>query len=220
LLSGCPKRIGMAKPREHVHLFYTDKVAGAADVEARFTLPVVPEAEKKVAEMLNSHNVNPENYAVLVPSSAHPDKCWPREKFAALADMIAERFNMSIVTTGTISEKPVCDEVRKTAKTAVVNLAGQTNILELTALLRSAKLVICNDTGPGHIAAALGIPMVMLFGRTNPARVAPYRRANCFAAVDPEGRGTIIDSPDPKHHIKNITVEQVYQKITEQLKTG
>jgi heptosyltransferase-1 len=238
LLSGCPRRIGMAKPRERVHLFYTDKVApptgsihvvdhylemvkcaGVTDVEVRFTLPVGPEAEKKVADLLNSHNVNRENYAVLVPSSAHPDKCWPREKFAALADMIAERFGMSIVTTGTISEKPICDEVRKMAKTAVVNLAGQTNIRELAAVLRSAKLVICNDTGPGHIAAALGIPMVMLFGRTNPARVAPYRRANCFVAVDPEGRGSIIDSPDPKHHIKNVTVEQVYQKITEQLKT-
>jgi len=85
------------------------------------------------------------------------------------------------------------------------------------ALFRPAKLVISNDTGPGHIAAALGVPLVILFGRTNPARVAPYRRADCFAAVDPDGRGSIIDSPNPKHHIKNITVEQVYQKVRRQL---
>lgn len=236
-LSGCPRRFGMAKPREFVHFFYTDKVApalgsihvvdhylkmvscaGASDVEARFVLPVDSEAEKKVAHLLISHNVNPENYAVLVPSSAHPDKCWPRDRFAALADMMAKQFGMSIVTTGTSSEKAIGDEVGKLAKTAVVNLAGQTNIRELVALFRPAKLAISNDTGPGHIAAVLGIPLVILFGRTNPARVAPYQRADCFAAVDPEGRGSIIDSPDPKHHIKNITVEQVYQKIAEQLK--
>ena len=235
-LSGCPRRFGMAKPREYAHVFYTNKVApalgsihlvdhylkmvgcaGASDVEAQFVLPVDPEAEKKVAHLLIGHNVNPENYAVLVPSSAHPDKCWPRESFAALADMIAERFGISIVTTGTSSEKSIGDEVGKLVKTAVVNLAGQTNIRELVALFRLAKLVISNDTGPGHIAAALGVPLVILFGRTNPARVAPYRRADCFAAVDPDGRGSIIDSPNPKHHIKNITVEQVYQKVRQQM---
>ncbi|MGB2864690.1 MAG: glycosyltransferase family 9 protein [Sedimentisphaerales bacterium] len=235
-LSGCKKRFGMANAREYAHVFYTDKVApalgsihlvdhylkmvgcaGASDVEARFVLPVDPEAEKKVAHLLISHNVNPENYAVLVPSSAHPDKCWPRERFAALADMIAERFGMSIVTTGTSSEKSIGDEVGKLAKTAVVNLAGQTNIRELVALFRPANLAISNDTGPGHIAAALGVPLVILFGRTNPARVAPYQRADCFAAVDPEGRGSIIDSPDPKHHIINITVEQVYQEVCKQM---
>ena len=235
-LSGCPRRFGMTKPREYAHIFYTNKVApgfgsihlvdhylkmvscaGASDVEARFVLPVDPEAEKKVARLLISYNVNPENYAVLVPSSAHPDKCWPREKFAALAGMIAERVGMSIVTTGTSSEKSFGDEVGKLAKTAVVNLSGQTNIRELVALFRPANLAISNDTGPGHIAAALGVPLVILFGRTNPARVAPYQRADCFAAVDPEGRGSIIDSPDSKHHIKNITVEQVFQKVCKQL---
>ena len=235
-LSGCKKRLGMANAREHSHVFFTDRVApdpdsihvvdhylkmagyaGASDVEAKFVLPVDPEAGKKAARLLNSHNVNPENYAILVPSSAHPDKCWPRERFAALADMIAERFGMSIITTGTSREKSIGDEVGKLAKTAVVNLAGQTNIRELVALFRPANLAISNDTGPGHIAAALGIPMVMLFGRTNPARVAPYQRADCFAAVDPDGRGSIIDSPDQKHHIKNITVEQVFQKVCKQL---
>jgi len=57
----------------------------------------------------------------------------------------------------------------------------------------------------------------MLFGRTNPARVAPYGRKNSFAAVEPFGRGLIINSTDPKHNIKEVTVEDVFKKVCKQL---
>jgi ADP-heptose:LPS heptosyltransferase len=77
--------------------------------------------------------------------------------------------------------------------------------------------VVSNDTGPGHIAAALGVPVVLIFGRSNPARVAPYGRSHCVAAVEPDGRGFNADSKDPKHDIKAITVDEVYQKVCEQL---
>jgi ADP-heptose:LPS heptosyltransferase len=83
--------------------------------------------------------------------------------------------------------------------------------------LKGARLVVSNDTGPGHIAAALGVPVVLIFGRSNPARVAPYGRPHCVAAVEPDGRGFDADSADPKHDIKLITVDEVYQKVCEQL---
>jgi ADP-heptose:LPS heptosyltransferase len=85
------------------------------------------------------------------------------------------------------------------------------------ALFKSARLVISNDTGPGHIAAALGVPLVMMFGRVNPIRLEPYRRKHCVMAIEPDGRGVSINNFDPKYDIKLITVEQVYKKITEQL---
>ena len=87
----------------------------------------------------------------------------------------------------------------------------------LSVLLKAARLVISNDTGPGHIAAALGVPLVMIFGRSNPVRVAPYARPQCVAAIEPDKRGLQPDSPDPKHNINNITVPQVYQKVCEQM---
>jgi ADP-heptose:LPS heptosyltransferase len=83
--------------------------------------------------------------------------------------------------------------------------------------MKSARLVVSNDTGPGHIAAALNTPVVMIFGYSNPARVAPYGRSHCVVAVEPDGRGFIDDSKDPKHNIKAVTVDEVYQKVCEQI---
>jgi ADP-heptose:LPS heptosyltransferase len=86
----------------------------------------------------------------------------------------------------------------------VANFAGLTNLPELIALLKGARLVVGNDTGPPHIAAALGTPVVVIFGRSNPARVAPYRREHSLVAVEPLQRGFKPDSADPRHSILNI----------------
>jgi ADP-heptose:LPS heptosyltransferase len=77
---------------------------------------------------------------------------------------------------------------------------------------------VSNDTGPGHIAAALGVPLVMIFGRVNPARLAPYRRPHCVAAIEPFSRDFEIRSNKPKYDIKAVTVDYVYRKVREQLK--
>ena len=88
---------------------------------------------------------------------------------------------------------------------------------ELVELLRAARLVVSNDTGPGHIAAALGTPLVMMYSWSNPERIAPYGRSECMVAREPYSRGFEIKSIDAKHSIKNITIDEVYQKACEQL---
>jgi heptosyltransferase I len=107
--------------------------------------------------------------------------------------------------------------LKEKAQVPVTNLAGQTSLKELVALLRVAKLVISNDTGPGHIAAALGTPLVLIFSWSNPARIAPYGRTECMVANEPYSRGEKIRSTDPEHDIRAITVEQVHKKVCEQL---
>ncbi len=235
-LSGCNKRFGRTGAREFAHIFYTDKVpqgtdcahlvdyylemirmAGAGEVSVEFVLPRKPAAAESIDRLLTSHGTASNNYAVLVPGSAHRDKCWPTERFAELADKIAAQFGLSIVATGTEPEASVVERLSKKANVPITNLAGQTSISELMALLGGAKLVVSNDTGPGHIAAGSGVPLVLIFGRSNPVRVAPYGRKECAVAIDPEGRGLDINSTDPRHDIKAITVDQVYQKVREQL---
>ena len=125
--------------------------------------------------------------------------------------------SLSIIATGTASERKAVEKLREKANVPLTNFAGRTNLGELIALLKTAKLVVSNDTGPGHIAAALGTPLVLIFGRTNPARVAPYKRNDCVVAVEPDGRGK-LNSADLKHDIKTITVDEVYQKVCEQIK--
>jgi lipopolysaccharide heptosyltransferase I len=235
-LTRCKKRFGIARARELAHFFYTNKVEQDADcihlvdyylkiiktitdseAHPHFVFPRDSSAADSVSGLLASHNIKTDNYAVFVPGSVHADKCWPTQRFAALADKISPQFNLPVVATGTESENDIVENIKNLADVSIANLTGKTSLTELVALLKTAKLVVTNDTGPGHIAAALGVPLVMIFGRSNPARVAPYARPQCVVAIEPAGRGLRPDSPKPKHNINNITVAQVYQKVCEQL---
>ena len=229
----------MANAREFGRIFYTHKVsqnqdcihlvdyylkivktAGASDVDVQFVFPQDVMAADSIRKLLAKHDIQPDNYAVLVPGSARKDKRWPVERFAALADRIRSQFGLSIVAAGNASEVNLADWLRSLSNVPVVNLAGQTSLKELVALLKEARLVVTNDTGPGHIAAALGTPLVMMFGRVNPARLAPYGKSNCVVAIEPHNRGLVIRSKDPKFDIKNITTDDVYEKVCEQIKRG
>ena len=231
-VTGCGKRFGMQEAKEFAHLFYTDRIeqdsscihlvdyylrmtvaAGAQKGKPEFKLPEDVKAEEAIEKVLTEHKVNLDNYVVLVPGAARDEKCWGVWNFSEIADAIAEKFGPSIVATGSQGERKLVDILQELAHTNVVNLAGRTTVGELTALLKKASLVVSNDTGPGHIAAALGVPVVMIFGPTNPARVCPYGRPECVAAVEPNERGIKADSFDPKHDIRNVTFEQVFEKV-------
>jgi ADP-heptose:LPS heptosyltransferase len=99
----------------------------------------------------------------------------------------------------------------------VTDFTGLTTLPELVALLKGARIVVSNDTGPGHIAAALGVPLAMIFGPSNPVRLFPYKRPETLAAVDPFGRGLKLQSSDPAHAIEAIGVDTVYEKVCEQI---
>ncbi len=235
-LSGSPRRTGPAETREPTGVFYTDKVpqrpetvhlvdyyldmvrtSGIEVGQVDFTLGQDEEASKSAGRILDRYGVNRGNYVILVPGSMHADKCWPAERFARIADAIAAEFAASVVIVGGPSETRLAQTVQQHCGEPVTNLAGCTSLAELMVLLRTARLVISNDTGPGHIAAAWGTPVIMIFGRSNPARVAPYGRPENVAAIEPFERGLIIDSTDPRHHVNNVTFEQVYEKVHQQL---
>ena len=235
-LSGCRKRFGMADARELAPVFYTNKIsvdktdihmvdyylktaeaAGANKREVEFVLGENPKAKASVKKLLSEQGVDRDNYVVFIPSSAHRDKCWPVERFAELAAKIHSRYKLPAVAIGTKSEADMVAELESMSNGRVVNLAGRTSLLELTELLRDAKLVVSNDTGPGHIAAALSRPLVFIFGLSNPARVGPYGMKESVVAIEPDSRPMEFKSNDPKYDIRNIMVNDVYSKVCEQL---
>lgn len=237
-ITGCKKRFGMANAREFAHIFYTHKIAqnrecihlvdyylkiiqavGATCTSVEFVLPPAPDASDSVDKLLKSHGIERNNYTVFVTGSAHEDKCWPVERFAALADKVSSQFGLPVVATGSAGETGTIEKLKSLTSATIINFAGRTSLSELMALLDWAKLVVSNDTGPGHIAAALGKPMVLIFGRSNPARVAPYGRSECIAAIEPFDRGFKADSIDPRHNIKSVTLDEVFQRVCEQLKS-
>ena len=236
-VTGCKRRFGMLTgAREFAHLFYTDKIsqepseihlvdyylkiaeaAGAKAGKVEFGLPEDAGAAETVKKLLKSHGVSLDKYFVIIPGAAKPEKIWPLERFAQLADKMSTRFGISIVTTGSSGEREYIEKLRAAAKSNIVNLAGQTSLKELIALLKGAMLVVSNDTGPGHIAAALGVPIVMIFGPTNPARLHPYNRPESIVGTDLKAMGMKIESFDLKYDIHNITIEQVFEKICQQI---
>jgi len=113
-------------------------------------------------------------YAVLLPGTNWPTKQWPIEHFAAIVEPLKRRFGLPSVVAGT-RDAPMLS--------GAVDLRGRTTLKQLVALIEKATLVIANDTGPMHIAAALGRPMIALFGPTNPLRTGPYRRLDTVLRV-------------------------------------
>jgi heptosyltransferase-1 len=234
-LSGCPQRVG-PRWREMAHLFYTISVPprlewvhvvdyylklveamGAADLGVEFVLPERPAAAAAARDLLSRQGIDSEHYAVVIPRSAQPSKCWPVERFAALVGRLTSEHGLAVAATGSQSEGAMIEEIRRRAGHSLANLAGRTSLPELVEVLRRAKFVVSNDTGPGHIAAALGRPLVMMFSWSNPLRVGPYGRPQCVVARDPASRGLANRSRDPRHSIRNVTLDEVYARAVEQL---
>lgn len=231
-LSRCPKRFGPVWGREFAHHFYTDTVLphaewvhvidyyakileamGAQERRIEFILPTKPKAKT----VLSCHGLEPERYAVIIPGSAQISKCWPADRFGALADKLASDHGLSVVATGGKGEAPMVQQIQGHAKCRILNLAGRTSLPELVEVLRHARIVISNDTGPGHIASALRRPLVMMFSWSNPLRVGPYNRPECIIARDLRTRGLAIKSTNPAHAIGHITFDEVFERVTEQL---
>jgi len=235
-LAGCKKRFGMKASREFAGPFYTHKIAqdddsihlidyyqkivsaaGASVKSYKFNLTSTKRAVDSVTGLLTEHGIKSGRYAVFVPGSAHAFKCWPVGNFAALADKVTSTFDLPIIAVGTSAEKAITGMLKSTSKVPITNFAGLTDIPQLIALLDGAKVVVSNDTGPGHIATALGVPVVLIFGVTNPARIRPYGRKDAVAAIEPESRGREIENSDPRYAIEAVTVEHVFEKVTYQL---
>jgi len=238
-LSGSPQRFGPAWGREFAHHFYTTAVRpqrewvhvidhymklieamGISDRRVEFVLPERPEAAAATRALLAQHGLEPGRYAVLIPGSAQVSKCWPAERFATLADRIASDHGLPVIATGSQAERATIERIQTLADKPVANLAGRTSLPELVEILRSARLVVSNDTGPGHIAAALGRPLVMMFSWSNPLRVGPYGRPECVIARDAADRGLAVKSTNPAHTIDHIAFDDVYAKVAEQLAGG
>ena len=115
----------------------------------------------------------PGQYVVLNPGAAWPNKRWPAERFGALAAAVLERRGLRSVVTWGPSERDLADAVCR-ASNGAAQPAPPTSIADLAVVMRDAALVISGDTGPLHIAAAMGAPLVGLYGPTWPERNGPW----------------------------------------------
>jgi len=110
---------------------------------------------------------------LLHPGARYWFKAWPAERFAELADRLNKVLGCRVLVGGDASDRGVAEVIRRRARSAPTVVAGRTTLLQLAALLKHCTLFIGNDNGPMHIAAALGTPVVALFGPSDPAVWGP-----------------------------------------------
>ena len=138
----------------------------------------IPVADKDRAEMdlLLANNGIDRQDAVLAinPVAQWPTKLWPEAHFAALADRIMHHYNVPVVFTGAPGDARPVSRILAAMRQPAIDLSGQTSLKQLAALYRRSCLVVSTDTGPMHLAAAMGTPVVALFGPTAPWRTGPF----------------------------------------------
>lgn len=114
-------------------------------------------------------------YAVVHPGSQLPTRRWPAERFAEVADQLAlDGFH--VVLTGTLKEEPLVRRVKDAMRAPAIDLSGRTSLGGLAAVVARARLVVCNDTGISHVAAAMRTPSVVIASGSDPARWAPLNK--------------------------------------------
>jgi ADP-heptose:LPS heptosyltransferase len=132
-------------------------------------------------------------YIVVHPGAFDEQRRWAPEKFARVADRLS-RQRLQVVLTGTAAEADAADAVAQCMRTRALNLAGRTSLGAMAVLLSRARLLVGNDTGTSHLAAALRVPSVIVFLHSNPARWAPLDR-RLHRVVGQPGLGRMDEVP-------------------------
>ena len=192
---------GFAAPREKsARLFYTSAISSArahaaeryVDLANHFAggdrpvpdLPVPPvPAQVALPEEL------PERYLLLLPGARWRSKCFPTALFGAAARRIMEKFPdlRAVIAGGRDAEEPARELVMRELPPDTVNLCGRTTLPELFETVRGAAGVLCNDSGPMHVAALMRRPLCAFFGATRPEATGPWgdpRRCRVFRRED------------------------------------
>ena len=177
----------------------------------------VSDARRSAArEFLRSYGVQTGDAPVvaLCPGSINSRaKRWPVERYAALADKLIERLNAKVLLVGSAAEAEVSAAVNAQMRHKAVDLTGKTSLAELVALLSLVDLLVTNDTGPAHIAAALGRPTLVIFGPTNPLTTRPFSPYGEIIREPPDCAPCMLrDCPIDHRCMTAITPEAVFER--------
>jgi predicted lipopolysaccharide heptosyltransferase III len=231
-LSGAPKRIGasrvQAKSRQRARVY--NKFAhlrlkemhtidynlalleplGIRNVRSLLRLGL-PESERtKARGLLHAGNIN-NDFVVVHPGSARPEKFWQPERWAAVIQHLQMRLQMPVAITGGTwrFEQEHISQIKQLAGTAVIDLSGKTDLLTLAAVIGRARLLVTVDSAAVHLAATQRTPQVILFGPTNPFHWRPRESAAVILQGDSGVPVTNFVPKQPRASMSQISTEAV-----------
>ena len=203
--------------------FHTHAVDWYLAVLPKLGVPVhrnfqwLPERPAIAAAVQTKWPANGARWIALQPGARWENKRWPAENYAGLVRSLAQTFpDVRFAILGAAEDQPDGETVARAEPQRSLNLCGQTSLLEMVEWLRRCQLMVTNDTGPMHVAAALGKPLAALFGPTEPHRTGPYGRLEDVLRID------LPCSPCLKSHctwekpeecLKAISPEMVFERV-------
>jgi lipopolysaccharide heptosyltransferase II len=195
---------------------------GSEIADQRMSLQVPEAAQTRVLQLLQELGINLKHpWIVIHPGATALSRRYPPERFAIVADQLVQQYSIPVIFTGTAPEQELVASIHQDMNVTSHSLVGCLDLGELTALLDLAPLLISNNTGPVHIAAAVGTPVVDLYALTNPQHT-PWEVPNrvlfhdvpcriCYKSICPEGH---------YHCLRLVEPETVVEAALELLQEG
>jgi lipopolysaccharide heptosyltransferase I len=220
--TGAPARIGFKEAREGSRFFYTHKIEGGKGIHAVdrylkmadfagcdisnvvFPLPVGLQTSSSIPASWSSGE-----YAVIVPGARWKTKKWPAEKFGKLAS----RLPLKTIIVGGKTDKDIADEIVSLSNGRATSLAGKTDFMELIEVIRHARFIVSNDSGPMHIAAALGVPVFAIFGPTDAGKTGPYGKGHTVIRENISCAPCFRRTCEDLKCMNSLSAERVYRII-------
>ena len=198
------------------------KGIGVPAGDIRYAVPISAQHESEVLALLRACDVQAEDRMVAInPMARWPTKLWEAQSFAALADRLEDE-GIRVVFTGGREDGPALDEISRLMTRRVRRVDGKTSLNQLAALYRRAQVVLTTDSGPMHLAVAVGTPVVALFGPTAPWRTGPYGANHVVLRADLScspcfKKQCLTAVYEERACMKRLTVDQVAHAVMEKI---
>ncbi len=206
-------------PAVHMKARHLNRLRSVVEFEdqayPKTALYISDQDKKYVDEIIRTQIGSAKKFVIICPSAADHRKRYSEEGFAELADRLTKSYGVAAVFLGDKGEgSEVVGRIIAKMKQPAVDLSGQTNLKQLSELLRRSSLAIVNDSGPMHIASYLDVPVMTLFGPTDPAVSAPWGKTGYFIKKDGNCKACDSGREDLEHHcMKSITSDEIFNAI-------
>ena len=215
-----PLQLPEWRSSRHEIYFYLNIIEQLANIENGTlkpdgTLSVSEVRQGEARALLRTHGVSGERRVIaLCPGSINSRaKRWPAERFATLGDRLITELDADVVLIGSDAELEISRQVSETMRRKPIVMTGKTNLTQLVGVLSVVDLLVTNDTGPAHIASALGQPTLVIFGPTNPLTTSPYSESGQIMRVPPECAPCMLrDCPIDHRCMTAIAPDDVFRQ--------
>ncbi len=177
-----------------------------------------PQAELSAERLFRENDLTHKKVVALNPGASHPVNRWDPRQFAQLADRLAEESGINVMVIGGKEDLPLAEKIAAFSRSRLLLLTGKTTLSELGSILKRCDLLVSGDTGPMHLASAVGTRVVALFGAADPVRTGPVGEGDrviqsaTVACVPCRSRNCA--NPRYLECMEKIAVDEVYEAVT------